>query len=671
MKKDYEYHLFIVWEAARYKEDFILKDIAKQFEIIYQIEVGWSHKYFSDNLTRFYGVNLPSGSEKEKHIGVGKFLTVIVRDYNYSYGTHETSNGNKYINSKTFLAKSRYREVTGGGHKVHGTNTPEEFSHDFALLFGCTIDEFMLKHKPSSSRSIKHSDDVVGYSGWSSLEQVFHILNQTHNYVVMRNFSPLPDGYYANEHGDIDFLVRDYEAVRYVLNAQPVFPEGHRVHNRIVVGEDEVLLDLRYVGDGYYDTAWQEDILNNSTEYRSIRVMDDENHFYSLLYHALIHKPEVAQDYIDTLSLLNKKIQATRSKINRDWISSDEACNHLAGFLSGKGYVITEPEPSVYINRDVVEKIRNTQDRLAQVSYLGNEFKLGVIEEFKVGPHRDERRYYKATRGDKEYFIKSGSRSYKHEYDMAKLAYDKNNKLFAEPVEFREGETNYYITEWLDGVGLDVFLDKNKPTKKQKEILIRDLSEIYKVLKGLGIVHRDLIPRNFIVSNGSLVLIDFYWAVRYADYEEYDYVENDIAILGLLGEEFSSDRYLWDDAFSMVKIAELICGDDKTLINSPSVTRMRDDIGKVEISPNHASVKKLAALKQQALEKNLELQSEIRQQNEKRASLEQEIDALRMTVGDLSHGISLIKKSLSWRATKPLRFTTRVARGALKALGLR
>ena len=75
-----ELHLFIIWENARNKQEEIIKDIKENFEIINIYDICWSKDKFSNNLSRFYGTNLPKGSGKEQHCGNGNFLLIIIKD---------------------------------------------------------------------------------------------------------------------------------------------------------------------------------------------------------------------------------------------------------------------------------------------------------------------------------------------------------------------------------------------------------------------------------------------------------------------------------------------------------------------------------------------------------------------------------------------------------------
>ena len=640
-----EYHLFIIWENARNKEVDILYDIENNFEVLYKINTVWSKEYFSDNLTRFYGTNLPPNSGKEQHIGTGEFLIIIVKDKSPKYSEYETSNGKKYINSHTFLAKTKYRDLTGGGHKIHGTNTPAEFSHDFALLFGCSIDNFMKKHKPIQDDAMKYKKDLVGSSGWKSLKQVFDILNLTEKYIVMRNFEPLPDEFYAGKHGDIDFLVRDYDAVRYILNAVPVFSEQYRVHNKITVAGEEVFLDLRYIGDGYYDKDWQKIMLKDKIQYKNVNIMDRESHFYSLLYHTIIHKPEVAEDYIITLDEINKNNHYVDGSISQSWFKRGLAAEALGKYLAKNNYEITKPEPSVYFNlknMQIVNKVRESV-------ILKNLFNFDSVNMFHVGPQADERRYYKAMKGDNALFVKSGSRDYEREFIMAKMAYDKNPKYFVKPTNLSTGKVNYFVTEWVEGVGLDEYLKKNKLTKKQIEEFTEDMYEIHKTLWLLKIVHRDLIPRNFIVTNnGHLKLIDFYWAVKFDDYNEYDYVKKDIFIINNLGEDFAKNKFVWDDSFSFIKLMRLIGADD----NNQYLLKVMRNVDKRVVSLDVSLLYDLVIKKSNDC---IELGGKVLEYSEHETGLKKRINALEVQNHDLQKSLRDMQNSNSWKMTKPVR----------------
>ena len=61
-----ELHLIVLWANARYKQDVIVADIEKNLEIMASYDIHWSCDKVASNFTRFYGVNLPKNSHKEK-----------------------------------------------------------------------------------------------------------------------------------------------------------------------------------------------------------------------------------------------------------------------------------------------------------------------------------------------------------------------------------------------------------------------------------------------------------------------------------------------------------------------------------------------------------------------------------------------------------------------------
>ena len=144
-----ELHLIIIWENGRFKEKEIINSISEKFELVEKYKVNWNKNLFGKNLTTFYGTNLPPKSEKEKHVGKGEFLLVTFYDYEPKYDYVKTSRGLERVNVNIFSCKEKFRALTGGGHKIHSTNSPIETNHDLTLLLGINYNDYEKSLKKS------------------------------------------------------------------------------------------------------------------------------------------------------------------------------------------------------------------------------------------------------------------------------------------------------------------------------------------------------------------------------------------------------------------------------------------------------------------------------------------------------------------------------------------
>lgn len=350
-----ELHLFILWEKAGPAKEAILRDIQASFDVLQVYQISWSPSLFSISLSRFYGQSLPPGCGKEESCGTGPFILAVVRDRQPSYAVRNTTKGSALVNTRTFDIKARYRSLEGGGVPIHATDTLRETTHDLVLLLGIGPAEFEASNPGLWTGVITPlSQDLVGSRGWESISALFSVLNNTVEYVVLRNFECLPHYYHMESHGDIDILTGDYLNTRLVANATPVFPDTHRVYHTVTIAGENVPFDFRYVGDHYYDIRWQKRMLESRILMEGgFFVPDAENHFYSLLYHAAVHKPDIGTDYSKRL-----RDMAVVLGIHLDGTCFFNDPSRLRSFLldymSRQGYWFTKPaDNSVFFNKAV------------------------------------------------------------------------------------------------------------------------------------------------------------------------------------------------------------------------------------------------------------------------------------------------------------------------------
>ena len=345
-----EIHLFIIWQNALNKKEEILADMEKSFEILAQYKIEWSKDKFSENLSRFYGTNLPAGSGKEQHCGNGPFLLIIVKDKAPKYETRATSKGDKTVNVNMFDKKTYYRELTGGGHKIHATNDPKETNHDITLLLGKNINDFLAQNL-NSREIINLQQDLFGANGWEDVKDMFYALNNCIEYALLRNYEILPDEIYVNKHNDIDVICTSHIDCAYILNAKKVFQEEYRVHYVTQVKNNNAYFDLRYLGDGYYCKELEKNLIHNRIyNEKGFYTISNNEYIYTLLYHAILHKKEFADDYKKRLSqmtdILNTEMDINQYlKILENWMIENE-------------YIVTIPEDiSVQFNKQNAQKL--------------------------------------------------------------------------------------------------------------------------------------------------------------------------------------------------------------------------------------------------------------------------------------------------------------------------
>jgi len=296
-----ELHAFILWEYARNKSKEIIDDLETRFEICQIYEISWPKTKFAKNLKRFYGVTLANPIQKESQCGNGPFLLIIIRDNNPKHGKRKTSLGSQIVNTNVYDLKMQYRRMLKSGFIIHSSIHEKESNHDFTLLLGKTLAQLKEELKnPWDGKIINLKTEMIGET-WNSPQEVFFVMNSIINYVILRNFENFPEELISHEHKDIDLLTDDQWQIPYVLNMEKINSNSIGFSPFVKISEKKIKLDIRYVNDGYYDEKWSKDILDRKILSNGVFVPSDEDYFFSLLYHMIIHKKKLRNDYCERL----------------------------------------------------------------------------------------------------------------------------------------------------------------------------------------------------------------------------------------------------------------------------------------------------------------------------------------------------------------------------------
>lgn len=345
-----EIHLFIIWSNGLNKKDKILGDLKNKFDILEIYNTTWTSDKFSENLSRFYGENLPKNSNKEKHCGSSTFTCIIVRDNNPTYDFRNTSKGERLVNTGLFDAKQLYRKWTGGGHKIHATDDIVETKFQLALLFGKDYDMY-INMEISEYEEFDWNKNLVGSYGWNSFEELFYIMNLTCRYVILRNFYNL-DEQLNSKHPDVDLLVESKTLVSNIINAKPTTKKAYRAQYNVLVSKRNINFDLRHIGDNYYCEKWEMLLINDRKKHKYFYIPNEGMYFYSLLYHALVHKNNISSDYIDEFITVSKNLNF---KLDKTKCLDINLLNILLRYMLEHDFNIVEPiDLSVRFNNRLI-----------------------------------------------------------------------------------------------------------------------------------------------------------------------------------------------------------------------------------------------------------------------------------------------------------------------------
>lgn len=568
-----ELHLVVLWEKARVCEARILEDLAREVEIVATLELAWPGDP-TDDYGRFYGAKLQEAAGKTAICGGGPFLLVVVRDRDPHYGWRETSRGSELVNLRLFGLKARYRDWTGGGHRVHTTNSPEETRRDIYLLTGHTADEWE-KGAPEGSITV-----LPGQNGWRSLRELFVCLGETTRYVVLRNSEMLPDGFDPSLHGDIDLLVPDAGECAGILGARKVFPEPHRVHYEVRVAGVPVRLDLRFVGDGYFDARWERAILAGGVVADGVRRPAGEDAFYALVYHALFQKRAIAPDY-------GAKALALAKATGIGGETFDEWAVGLDEFLRTHGYRTTEPrDRSVYLD-DLLPRWREIASAIGGVAPLGNLRPFGLAAR-RVSDYLPTLLLSAEFEG-RDCIVKYSPvapRAIAAEWAFPLRVRNHAPQLCVEPFLWHalpDGGA-FVVLEKLEGETLEARLSGGCLIgESEASSYVEDMVAIVRALEAAGVVHRDIRPANLFVTRGGHVkIIDFQFAINRSGGGEYAYFAARAGeLLYPLGAEYALAPGVWNDRHAMIECLRRL----------PACTARDKAIRELAAGISHATVK--------------------------------------------------------------------------------
>jgi len=150
---------------------------------------------------------------------------------------------------------------------------------------------------------------------YKTMKEVIDLLHANNiNYAILRNYENLLDNkIYMDGHGDVDMICANSKEIIEVLGAysqstQRIDGHGDGTHYYIYVNNQQVSLDIRHIGDGYYCSNWQRDMLNRKVLFNGFYVLSPEDYFHTLIYHAIFQKQRFSEEYNNKLINMGKNL---------------------------------------------------------------------------------------------------------------------------------------------------------------------------------------------------------------------------------------------------------------------------------------------------------------------------------------------------------------------------
>lgn len=354
-----DFGCIVLWKSARPFLDKIRELLASEFEILLESEIEWSAKHFHSNAQRLYEAPIYTGSKPNEiqsiysdKIGDSKFILFIIKDSQPHY-TYAQSVSGMIEMSNLNIVKAKYKMrdwismATGFKYGVHSTNNIHEFFFQVPLLLGIERFKLLLNSEKLTEPTIKK--DLEGAEGWGNYSELFQILNLTSNYLVQRGFESLPN---ENPEKDIDFLTDNYQRLASAIGAKQ--QKNQLYKGEVLIKNEKISLDLRYVGDKYYDVNWQKEMLQNKVLQNDVFVPRADDYFFSLLFHAKVQKASVKEKYIGILENLSTSLSFDWYK--NEYLEDDSMIGRiLKGYYKSQGYSYENPiDKGVYKNKKII-----------------------------------------------------------------------------------------------------------------------------------------------------------------------------------------------------------------------------------------------------------------------------------------------------------------------------
>lgn len=364
-----ECYLFVLWPNAVQHSELVEKQLRSSFGGCRAIEVDWQRERFLEKLQAMYNLSPDKAIERMSVSGYGKLLVYIVQDNHPTYKQlWRFGTGYTLSNDKIHRCKTSIRNSLAHAWLAHSSNDLVEARRDSRLFLNINYD------KLSSVIGGADKFEAAKDNKYPGVKAMFDYLNDIDDCLVLRDYSE----------GDIDVLTR-----RSPLELSRLLGTRHkRLRALEFTGHTPSIPDLDVVNQyhGIFCPVWCNDMLQTKVfdEHSGVFRPRQDHLLFSVLYHALLHKPQVPPHYQSLVIGLAKSLEY--EKLTQSDLSDKKTGLYfLIKFMRLHNYSAPDSlDSKMFVDRKILSELRKALGH----SYLEVDPQSNVTTPEKIGDSR-------------------------------------------------------------------------------------------------------------------------------------------------------------------------------------------------------------------------------------------------------------------------------------------
>ena len=251
-------------------------------------------------------------------------VLIVLKDKNPIYKFTSATSCEQVLNYNMKMLKIEMRYLIGG-----------DMNNFNSVHSSYNVEESLLVLNPLNL------SNLIPEQKFDNFKQLFDLLNNDEylKYVILFDYNMI-----NNNNDNIKILVNDYYYFKSITGARSTDKinmrendNGFNVNNNIIVNNKLININVRFIGDNYFDSTWQKNILSSflkiNLDNYQIKVTSEFNQYYTILYHIMIHKNFNYDKDLDYIKYL---------KIDKPY-NKNLLTIQLKNFIKMKKYSIPEP----------------------------------------------------------------------------------------------------------------------------------------------------------------------------------------------------------------------------------------------------------------------------------------------------------------------------------------